>query len=445
MKKIFRHIENLFLEIRWFHWGAVLVAGFVVSFFIPALFPLFKALFYLWLGLLLFDISVLYATHGIRAVRELPDKLSNGDENPIEIMIVNRYPFRIKTKIIDEIPVQFQKRDFLLTAGLRAGEEKHLTYHLRPVERGIYRFCRLLVFVAGPLGMASRRYVFYENAETKVYPSVIQLRKFDLAAMAYRPDTGIKKVRRLGHTMEFEQIKDYVSGDDIRTINWKATAKRNKLMVNQYQDERSQPVYSIIDKGRVMQMPFEGMSLLDYAINAALVVSNVILKKQDKAGIFTFSHKVENRVAAGSRNTQMQLIFESLYAVETDFSESDYSILHVDIKRNLSHRSLLFLYTNFETLDGLERQLPYLKSIAKNHVLVVVFFLNTELQQYVKNPAEHISEIYGRTLAQKFLYEKQLIVKELRRNGIYALLTAPQALTSGVINQYLAFKARGVI
>src|SRR5690606_29643392 len=102
-------------------------------------------------------------------------------------------------------------------------------------------------------------------------------------------DYGIKKVRRLGHTMEFEQIKDYVLGDDLRTINWKATAKKNQLMVNQFQDEKSQPIYTIIDKGRVMEMPFSGLSLLDHAINSSLAISNVALKKHDKAGVFSFS------------------------------------------------------------------------------------------------------------------------------------------------------------
>jgi uncharacterized protein (DUF58 family) len=245
--------------------------------------------------------------------------------------------------------------------------------------------------------------------------------------------------------MEFEQIKDYVTGDDIRTINWKATAKKNHLMVNQYMDERSQPIYSIIDKGRVMRMPFNGMSLLDYAINATLVISNVALKKQDKAGIFTFSKKVENRVVAERRSIQMQLIMESLYAIETNYSESDFGSLYTDIKRNLSHRSLLFLYTNFETLDGLERQLPYLQSIAKNHVLVTIFFANTELEAFAREPAETISEIYSRTIAERFIYEKRLIAKELQKNGIYALLTTPEGLTADIINKYLEFKARGIV
>jgi uncharacterized protein (DUF58 family) len=151
--------------------------------------------------------------------------------------------------------------------------------------------------------------------------------------------------------MEFEQIKEYVQGDDLRTINWKATAKKNTLMVNQFQDEKSQSVYMAIDKGRVMQMPFNGLSLLDYAINSTLVLSNVILKNKIK--VFSLSLKVENRVFAERRGSQMQKILETFINIKTDFFESDYSRLYVDIKKNINQRSLIILYTNFETMDGL--------------------------------------------------------------------------------------------
>ena len=216
-------------------------------------------------------------------------------------------------------------------------------------------------------------------------------------------------------------------------------------MVNQFQDEKSQPVYSIIDKGRVMKMPFEGLTLLDYAINAALVISNVALKKHDKAGILAFSKKVENIVVAEKRTSQMNLILETLYNVSTDFFETDYSRLYADIKRNINHRSLMLLYTNFETLDSLHRQLPYLKGIAKNHLLVVVFFKNTELNQLITEPAETVQQAYDKVIAEKFAFEKRLIVNELQKYGIQSILTSPKDLTIDTINKYLEIKARGLL
>ena len=300
--------------------------------------------------------------------------------------------------------------------------------------------------MSSKIGLISKRFTFDSDTMVPTYPSFKQLRKFELLNINKNSvEYGLKKIRRIGHTMEFEQIKEYVLGDDLRTINWKATAKKNSLMVNQFQDEKSQPIYSIIDKGRVMQMPFEGLSLLDYAINSALIISNVVLKKQDKAGLFSFSKKVENVVFAERRSSQMRLILEALYNVKTDFFESDFSRLYGEVKRNITQRSLIFLYTNFETLDGLHRQLPYLKAIAKSHLIVVIFFNNTELELLTKVKAQNIKEVYDKAIAEKFAFEKRLIVNELKKFGIYSILTTPEKLTVDTINKYLEIKSRGLL
>ena len=420
---------------------------FVVAFFFPFL---FNAVTYVFLALIVFlflDILILFlAKNGIEGQRTTPEKLSNGDENPINISINNYYTFAINVKIIDEIPFQFQVRNFEIKRKIKASSNDELNYDLRPTERGEYFFGNLNVYVSSPLQIISRRFKFDNGNMVPTYPSYIQLRKYDLIAFSNNLfQYGIKKIRKIGQSMEFEQIKEYVAGDDIRTLNWKATAKKNSLMINQFQDEKSQSVYMIIDKGRVMKMPFNGLSLMDYAINATLVLSNVILKKQDKAGMLAFSKKVENRVFAEKRASQMQKILETLYNIKTDFFESDYSRLYVDINKNINQRSLLILYTNFETMDGLQRQLPYLKGIAKSHLLVVVFFTNTELNELINKKTETIQEIYDKVIAEKFMFEKRLIVNELKKYGIYSVLTQPENLTLDTINKYLEIKARGIL
>lgn len=425
--------------------------GVIISFCLAFIFPaLYNAAWYLWYVLLAFfamDFTILFLTaNGIEAQRTTPEKLSNGDENPIVVTLKNYYTFTVYAKIIDEIPHQFQVRDFKMKRKIKNASTDEFQYFLRPTERGEYHFGRLNIYISSPLGLVSKRYIFSQDEMVPTYPSYIQLRKYDLIAFSNNLfQYGVKKIRRIGHTMEFEQIKEYVPGDDIRTLNWKATAKKNALMVNQFQDEKSQNIYMAIDKGRTMKMPFNGLSLLDYAINATLVLSNVILKKQDKAGMFSFSKKVENRVVAEKRTSQMQKILENLYNVKTNFFESDYSRLYADIKKNINQRSLIILYTNFETLDGLERQLPYLKGIAKNHLLVVVFFQNTELHQITNKKTATIQEVYDKVIAEKFIFEKKLIVNELKKYGIHSLLTQPENLTLDSINKYLEIKARGIL
>ena len=444
MKRFFGHI---YLQQRFFTVLVCIIVGFLLSYIFEEIYGVFKILFFALVLLLLVDYLLLFTSKGkVVANRILPDKLSNGDANPVQISITNNYLFHTRSKIIDELPFQFQKRDFKLSCSLKRGDTRLFEYMLRPTERGVYAFGHLIVFTASPIGLLARRYRYNTSDEVPVYPSFLQLRKYDLIAFTNRlHEYGLKKIRRIGHTMEFEQIKEYVQGDDIRNINWKATAKKSQLMVNQYQDEKSQPIYSIIDKGRVMKMPFEGLSLLDYAINATLVISNIALKKQDKAGMFAFSNKIENCLVAERRNSQMNLILETLYNLRTNFVESDFSRLYVDVKRNLNQRSLLLLYTNFETLDALYRQMGYLQAMAKQHLLVVIFFENTELDLFADKKAESTQQIFEQTIAEKFVYEKKLIVNELRKHGIQTILTKPEDLTINTINKYLEVKARGMI
>ncbi|MCM4151302.1 DUF58 domain-containing protein [Arenibacter sp. N53] len=444
MRKI---IKSIYLQKRFFIVLSSLVLGFIISYMVPDILGAIELMFYIFSLIFLVDIIlVLGSKGGIGAERIVPEKLSNGDGNEIEIKISNSYLFPVGLKILDEIPHQFQKRDFGIETALGKGKEKVFQYYLRPTERGVYSFGNLNVLAHSPIGLIAKKYTFGNALEVPVYPSFLQLQKYDLMAFTNRLfEYGLKKIRRIGHTMEFEQIKDYVQGDDIRNINWKATAKKSQLMVNQYQDEKSQPIYSVIDKGRVMKMPFDGLSLLDYAINATLVISHIALKKQDKAGMFAFGKKIENRVVAERRSSQMNLILETLYNLETNFEESDYSRLYADIKRNINHRSLILLYSNFETLDALQRQLPYLQAIARQHLLVVIFFENTELTKFVDEKAETIQQIFEKTIAEKFVYEKKLIVNELRKYGMQTILTKPENLTINSINKYLEIKARGLI
>ena len=441
-----RIIKKLYLEQNVFIGLAFIVLLMLLSYFFNSFFLISKFVLLTFIVFVIIDVILLFFSgYKISAQRILPEKFSNGDENPIEIHLINQYPFSIHTKIIDEIPFQFQKRDFTILQKLAPNAQKSFYYTLRPTERGAYQFGKLNIYVQTHLKLVSRRFELVQTEIIPCYPSFIQLKKFDLLALTYRSDYGIKRIRRIGHTMEFEQIKEYVLGDDIRTINWKATAKKNHLMVNQFQDEKSQPIYSLIDKGRVMKMPFNGLTLLDYAINATLVLSSVSLKKHDKAGMLCFSKKVENLVAAERRESQMNLIMETLYNINTDFWESDFGRLYSHIKRNFKQRSLLFLYTNFETLDGMDRQLAYLQAIAKQHVLVVIFFNNTEMETLIEKPATDVKEIYHKTIAEKFAYEKRLIVKALEKRGVYSILTKPENLTIQVINKYLEFKAKGIV
>ncbi|KAA0128816.1 DUF58 domain-containing protein [Chryseobacterium sp. SN22] len=440
-------MKNLYINTRFFF--ALITVGilYVFAFFLPWVMVVAHIVLLLcFLAAMVDGLLIFNQKKGISAQRILPEKLSNGDENPVKIDIKNDYGFTIHINVIDEIPFQFQKRDFLIEKKIEPGKNTFFQYILEPKERGEYNFGSLHIYVSSPLGLVSKRFSFQKDANLPAYPSFIHLRKYELMALQSEFLLGgMKKIRKLGHTMEFEQIKDYVPGDDIRTINWKATSKTTRLMVNQFQDEKAQRIFMLIDKGRTMKMPFNGLSLLDYSINATMALSHIILKKGDRAGMMTFSKKTENKIAAENKSGQLRKISDALYNIKTDFFESDFNRLYQDVKYSLNQRSLVLLFTNFETLDGLNRQLKYLRGIAKNHLLVVIFFKNSELQTLIHKNPESTQEIYDEIIAEKFEFEKKLIIQELRKYGIYSVYTLPENLNVDVINKYLEIKARGIL
>jgi uncharacterized protein (DUF58 family) len=191
-----------------------------------------------------------------------------------------------------------------------------------------------------------------------------------------------------------------------------------------------------------MKMPFDGMTLLDYAINASLVLSSVALQKQDKAGLICFGQNVDAFLTADKKPTQINNILEALYKQQTAFLEPDLEKLFSSVRNRITQRSLLVLFTNFESFDSLDRVLPSLKRLAHYHLLMVVFFDNTELKALTEARAQTTEDIYIKTIAEKYRYEKQLIVKELQKNGIIAVLSTPQNLTINALNKYLELKTR---
>ncbi|HEV3326638.1 MAG TPA: DUF58 domain-containing protein [Puia sp.] len=440
-----RFYKSLFISRRWYQLFVAVILLFVLAYGIPFLFTIAQ-LFLLFLGVVtLLDYIVLFATlDPVEVRRELSDRFSNGDLNAVKLVVRNKYPFPVSIRIIDELPDQFQERNFSLTAELKAGAGGELDYVLRPRQRGEYHFYNINVYIKSPFRLVVRRKIVMAGTMVRVLPSFQALKQFDLLAMSQNlAESGSKRIRKLGQSLEFEQIKEYVTGDDLRSINWKATARKGgQLMVNRFTDEKSQQVYCLIDKGRVMKMPFDGMSLLDYAINATLVLSRVALVRQDKAGLLTFADQIGTFLPAGRKSTQMSHILEILYNQQTRFQETDYERLYALVRTRITQRSLIVLFTNFESLTGLQRQMPYIRSIAKNHLVLVVFFENTGLQQIREKEADTIEEVYTQTIAEKFAYEKRLIVKELSQHGIATILTAPENLTVATVNKYLEIKAR---
>ena len=447
MEFLNKYFDDLFIKQRFYIIIAALIALFIIAFYIPALMLIAVVIFFVFLVFFIADYVLLFFTKRVpHAHRITGNRLSNGDENTIEIIVKNEFKFPVYVEVIDELPEQLQIRNWKRRLDLKSRQQKKIRWHLKPLQRGEYHFGDIHLFVSSPLRLISRRFTSAAEVTVPVYPAFMQLHKYELfSGTTLQLESGNQRMRKMGQSMEFEQIKEYVSGDDIRTLNWKASARKGGLMVNNFMEERSQQVYCIIDKGRLMKMPFNGMTLLDYAINSCLVLSNVCLRKQDRVGVITFSNEPGSLLAADRKPSQSENILQLLYKQKTDFLESDFEMLYGQIRSKIKHRSLVILFTNFESLSGLNRQIDYLRSLAKYHLLLVVFFENSELDQLTNSRAKNVEDVYIKAIAEKFAFEKRVIAKELSKYGILSILSSPKNLTVNTINKYLELKARQAI
>ncbi|MEM9328024.1 MAG: DUF58 domain-containing protein, partial [Bacteroidota bacterium] len=422
---------KVFLTSRAYWTLAGLCVLFVVGYYLPLVYRISQLLFFAWAALLFADALLLFRRGQIEVIRSVDDRLSNGLDNHVKLSITSHYPLGVSLEILEELPDQLQVRDFKVALSLKEAEYREIVYTITPKVRGAYAFGCSNMMVKLPFpGLLVRRIKGGSPEEIKVYPAFAHLHQYELAAISNQlVEVGEKQIQKVGNSQEFDSIRAYVLGDDPRHINWKATARRQNLQVNHYIDEKSQGVYCLIDKSRSMKMPFAGMTLLDYSINASLVLSYIALNKSDRAGLVTFEDKPHTFIKAANRPNQIHQITEALYREETSFQEVDFTSLYTFTHGNIPQRSLLLLFTNFESIHSLERQLGYLRMINRKHLLLVVFFRNTELDKVAAANTSTVQGIYNRTIALQMLHEKRLIAERLNQAGIMHLYTSPGQLT----------------
>ena len=440
--------RNTYLTSRFFYAISFCIFLFVLAYSYESLFLLAKIVLVLFGAVVLYDWSILFRSrHNINCTRSVLEKLSLGDDQAIHYKLINNSNLSVKCTLYDELPEQLQHRTFIFQDHLPKGKSIEKDHLIRPEERGEYKFGRLLLYVLNPkMGFVQKRLVFEHHFDSEVHPSIIQMRKYELQVFSKNAIlSGVRQIRKIGENDEFEYIRPYMQGDNIKSINWKATSRKNELVVNQYQNTRSQMVYSIIDMGRSMKMPFYGLTLLDHAINSALVISNIILKKYDKAGLITFSDKIQTIVRAKSITGQLENISLQLYNQKTQFKESNFELLYHTTRRQISRRSILLFYTNFENEVDLDRYLPYLQRLSQRHLLVVILFINTEILKTAEMKCETKSDIYRKTFAEKAISDKERIAYRLNINKIQTILTTPEDLSINVINRYLEIKNKRMV
>ncbi len=435
---------------------------------------------------------LLFASFRLRVKRSHHNYFSLNQYNEVRLGVDLLLPENVKqfvnVEFFDDVPPSFKTNAEDGFRGLG-----NYSYGVVPLRRGAYKInLTRCFFRTRLLGLVEVRRFFKNGKVIKVYPSFKNLDKLEIQASSQEKN-GPKRMRRKGNSTAFDQIRPYISGDDVRTINWKASARAASLMVNTYTDERSQPIIPILCAGPSMQNATEGITLLDRAASAAIALSASAIKHYDEAGLLTLSQRgVEKYVAPERSTTTVAKLLEHTYkfglepsdeekvfiedpdvypddmaeeevdsirnSIRIYDAEPDFEALSAYVNKWVSRRSLLVLFANFENISMARHIMPTLNRISKKHSLLVVLFENEGVKDVAeghthiigskgngKRNSKKLSEMRFRTLCNDYLEQQLLLADYMQKQNINVVVTSPQGLTSAVLQKYLEMKSRAAI
>jgi uncharacterized protein (DUF58 family) len=341
----------------------------------------FSEIFF-WLGvfynlvltaLSLTDLWLLRSADRVTARRDLDLPLSLGTPNRVSLKLIHHGGGLLHLILRDEYPHQFSVDQKALSATLRPGENVKRVYHITPLERGGYRFGALNVRFTSRLQFLIVQWRFALETDVKVYPNILETKKHKLLAQRQLLNQmGLRPVRRRGVGLEFESLRNYVPGDEMRRLDWKASARRRALITREYDIERSRHLFLLIDAGRTMASRGAGLSKLDHAVNAAMLLAYVAAQQDDRIGLMAFADAILQYLAPGKGAAQLGLITQSLYALQPRLAESDYRRALLTTAQRLRQRSLIVLFTDLIDPDSSERIITHIAPLLRHHLTLCV-------------------------------------------------------------------------
>jgi len=405
-----------------------------------------------WVGALygLFCLALLvldWATAGrprrFEVSRQHDSKLSLGADNPIHIAVRNRSRRPTPIWLRDEAPEAFEIDRRILTGVAPAAGVWRDVYYVRPLRRGDYQFGDLNLRWRGPLGLTLRQARIPAAIPVKVYPDLLDVRRYDLLLRRNRlQEMGLRHTRQFGEGTEFERLRDYLPDDAFRRIEWKATARRNRPVTIEYQTERSQNVIAAVDVGRMMQSPIARMAKLDYVVNAVLLLAYVATGKGDKVGLMTFADDVQQFLGARQGRGQFYRMLEALYGIEAQPVEPDYqrALSYLALKQR--KRSLVVIFTDLSGGLSMQALVSHVAVLARRSLPLVVTISDPGIHAAAQQRPSDSLMVYQRAAAARLLDERQIVLDSLRRQGVLTLDVPANQLSPAVINRYLELKGR---
>jgi uncharacterized protein (DUF58 family) len=371
-------------------------------------------------------------------------RLSLGAENAIGIELFNRFHRSADFWLRDEPPDAFDVDVRILQGSVTPGGMWQSIYHVHPRRRGNYPFGDIHLRWHGPLGLVVRQGQLTAGETVKVYPNLLDVRRYDLLLRRNRlQEMGLRQARLTGEGTEFERLREYLPDDGFRNIDWKATARRHRPVTVEYQTERSQNVVAVIDVGRMMQSPVAQMDKLDYVINAVLFLGYVATGKGDRVGMMTFADDVLHYLNPRQGRAQFYRMLETLYAVQAQPVEPNYRKALAYLATKQRKRALVVIFTDLSSGPSLDALIAQTTALARSSLPLVVTISDPDVHAAARQIPHDSLTTYQRAAAVQLLDERRLTLESLHRHGVLTLDVPANRLSLAVINEYLDLKARG--
>ena len=395
----------------------------------------------------IFDVKNSRLPTGIHIARHFGSRFAVGAETEVRVEIANHTPRDISLNVKDEYPPQMK------LAGARqaridldAQSSATLVYGLTPPKRGVFEFGRIAIRYLSRWRLAWCDAVADKQMSVKVYPNMRRAREAELKALGARSFVAARrKSQWRGEGRDFESLRDYVRGDEMRHISWTATARRGKLVTRQYQMERDQTILIALDAGRLMTARIENETKLDSAVHAALALMSAAARAGDNAGLLVFGRRIKSFLPPKRGAEHLDAALEALHAVEPEMIEPSYSRAFEFVSANSRRRSLVVVLTDLVDEEGSAELLSSLKLLRPRHLPLVVTIADRDLKAVVRKPPETEKDLFTQSVAEEIMYQREAALRLVESQGGLALDVTAAVLAPKLLETYLRVKERGLL
>lgn len=374
--------------------------------------------------------------------RSLPDRIFLNEATTVTVEIENRGRRDVRVRLRDVLPASMQADPEECSATVPAGATRTVSYRLRPFKRGHYGIRHMDVRALPRVGLLCRQFREEVPAEARVFPNLANVARYELLLRrGGTMEEGLARLQHLGQGWEFESLRPYVPDDEMARIDWKATARRAELIVRNYEEERRQNVTVAIDVGRATAGEFQGMSRLDYLVNATLMLAYAALRQHDRFSLLAFSDRIESYLPPVQRVQSIDRVARALYRLEPRLVESDYAAACRFLGLKRRKRGLICLMTDVIDREASSILMAYLAHYASRHISLAVTLANPELKEVAGEPLSEQPDPFTKAAAIDMLRAREEALQVMRHQGVDVLDVEPGRLTPELINRYLRIKS----